>query len=167
MPFSTHRKPLPQLVNKKDLTSRARVRVTCARGKLRYGIISEGYFSTLIRSHRGRKHISHPACNRRNNHSTHSRMATHWTVHSVHQIAVRTFAAGSLLGDESTNTFLNPSVKTFLVLARFSSSLLQELLRNIPQCQQSNNLRNQQCIARGRNSHSVDLQSENTLNQDC
>jgi hypothetical protein len=36
MPSSTHRKPMLQLVNKKDLTSRARVRVRHARGKLRY-----------------------------------------------------------------------------------------------------------------------------------
>ena len=167
MRFSTHRKPLLQLVNKKDLTSRVCARASCARGKLRYGIISGDEFSTSIYSHRGRRRISHPVCNRRSSHSSHNRTATHQRVHSVHQIAVRTFAAGLSTGDESTNTFLNPSVKTFLFLAKFSSSLLQELLRNIPQCRQSSSLRNQRCIPQGQRIYSLDLRSENTLNQDC
>ena len=167
MPFSTHRKPILQLVNEKDLTSRVCARASCARGKLHYGIVLGGQFRTSICSHHGRKRISHPACNRRNSHSSHSRMATRCCVHSVHQIAVHTFAAGPLPGDESTNTFLNPLVKTFLFLAKFASSLLQELLWNIPQCPQSNSLRNQQCIPQDQRIYSLDLRSENTLNQDC
>jgi hypothetical protein len=40
-PSSTPRKPLLQLVNKKDLTSRVYARASCAREKLRYGIVLE------------------------------------------------------------------------------------------------------------------------------